>query len=419
MHDFQYRENDFCCEGVSLKSIAKAVGTPVYVYSHKTLVDHYNKLDTALAAVDHIICYSVKTNSNTAVCRTLIKEGAGVDIVSGGELFRAKTAGVDTNKVVYAGVGKRRDEIQMALESDILLFTVESIPELRLINEVAKMMGKKARVALRINPDVDAKTHDYITTGKKENKFGIDMETAFSVYTDNVSYPSVDFAGVHIHIGSQIVSSEPYVTALKKMTPYVAKLKESGVDIRYFDIGGGLGIIYDREQPMTAEMFASAITSFIKEMNVTLILEPGRFISGNAGVFLTSVLYVKENTSKNFVIVDGAMNDLIRPSLYQAYHEIIPVDKNETGIVQQSDVVGPICESGDFLGKDRYLPELKSGDLVAVLSSGAYGFAMASNYNSRCRSAEVMVKGDEYFVIREHETYETLIKDEKMPEFLV
>lgn len=418
MHDFQYKESDFCCENVLLKDIAKDVGTPVYVYSHKTLTDHYKKLDTALSAVKHIICYSVKTNSNTAVCRTLIKEGAGVDIVSAGELFRAKKAGVDTAKVVYAGVGKRRDEIQMALESDILLFTVESIPELELINEVASEMDKKARVALRINPDVDAKTHDYITTGKKENKFGIDMETAFSVYTDAVAYPSIDFAGVHIHIGSQIVSSEPYVTALKKMKPYVEKLKEAGVDIRYFDIGGGLGIIYDREQPMTAEMFASAITPFIQEMDVTLILEPGRFISGNAGVFLTSVLYVKKN-SKNFVIVDGAMNDLIRPSLYQAYHEIIPVVKNETGVVEQSDVVGPICESGDFLGKDRYLPELKGGDLVAVLSSGAYGFTMASNYNSRCRSAEVMVKGDEYFVIRERETYETLIKDEKMPEFLV
>ncbi|HYA85599.1 MAG TPA: diaminopimelate decarboxylase [Nitrospirota bacterium] len=419
MHDFQYKKGELHCEGVPVRTIAQRVGTPFYLYSGNTLAMHFRAFDSAFAGVPHLICYALKANSNGAILRLLGREGAGADIVSGGELFRALRAGIDPKKIVFAGVGKRKDEIEYALKIGIHMFNVESGDELRALNEAAGEMRAKARIALRVNPDIDPKTHAYISTGLKENKFGIPIEQALEYYQLAKSLPHVDIIGVHHHIGSQITEVQPFVDALDKVVAFVRELKAAGMKIRYIDIGGGLGITYKDETPPHPKELAQAVKPLLKESTCTLMLEPGRAIVGNAGILVTSVLYHKSSGEKKFVIVDAGMNDLIRPSLYDAYHEIKPVveqpQKSEKGVF---DVVGPICESGDFLAKGRELPLMQRGELLAVMGGGAYGFSMSSIYNSRPRVAEVMVRGSEYFVIRERETYNDLIRGEKIPRWL-
>jgi diaminopimelate decarboxylase len=418
MHDFQYRHGELSCEDVPLARIAKEVGTPCYVYSHATLVRHFRAFDSAFQDVPHIIAFAMKANSNLAILRLMAKEGSGADIVSGGELYRAVKAGVVPSKIVFAGVGKSRDEIRHALEADVLMFNVESSAELRAIDDVAAEMGRRARVALRINPDIDPKTHPYISTGLKKSKFGISADRAIEEFKLAASLTHIEVVGVHTHIGSQLTEVSPFVDSLKKVLALVEALKAHGANIRYINIGGGLGITYSDEVPPPPQELARAIFPLVRDLKCVLIMEPGRVIVGNAGVLLTRVLYTKESEAKRFVIVDAAMNDLIRPSLYGAYHEIRAVKevlRSNTSIV---DVVGPVCESGDFLAKDRPMPETPAGDLLAVMSAGAYGFVMASNYNSRPRIPEVLVKAGEIHVIRSRETYEDLVRGEVIPQFL-
>jgi diaminopimelate decarboxylase len=419
MHDFQYKNGELYCEGVPVKTVAQRIGTPFYLYSSNTLSMHFRAFDSAFSGVPRVICYALKSNSNSAILRLLGREGAGADIVSGGELFRALRAGIDPKKIVYAGVGKRRDEIEYALKIGILMFNVESGDELRALDDAAGEMRAKARIALRVNPNIDPKTHAYISTGLKENKFGIPIDQALEYYQMARSLSHVEIVGVHHHIGSQITEVQPFVDALEKVVAFVKELKSAGMNIKYIDIGGGLGITYKDETPPLPRELATAIQPLLKNCGCTLVLEPGRAIVGNAGILVTSVLYHKETGEKKFLIVDAGMNDLIRPSLYDAYHEIKPVvEPPLQGPHDVVDVVGPICESGDFLAKEREMPAVKRGELLAVMSGGAYGFSMSSNYNSRPRVAEVMVRGNEYFVIRERETYNDLIKGEKIPRWL-
>lgn len=417
MHDFNFKDNELYCENIRVADIAKSVPTPFYLYSYKTFVDHYRKIKTAFRAIDPLICFSVKSNSNVAVLRALVKNGAGLDIVSGGELHRARLAGVNPKKVVYAGVGKKREEIAEAIKFGILFFNVESEEELCEIQRVAYSLKKSVNVAIRINPDVIPKTHHYIATGKGESKFGLDFETVHKIFNTKWKYPNLNINGVHVHIGSQILDAGPFTAAIKKMLEF---LKEYKIKVDYFNIGGGLGIVYSIENPQTAKSFAKSVLPLIKKSGMKVILEPGRFISGNSGILVTKVLYTKRTPRKTFVIVDSGMSDLIRPSLYEAYHKIVPVSlaQDASSTAEKVDVVGPICETGDFLGKDRYLPHMKSGSLAVVMAAGAYGFAMASNYNSRPRGAEVMVRGNKFFVIRQPETYKDLVRGEKIPGFL-
>lgn len=419
MHNFEYRQGEFYCEQVPVSRIAKEVGTPCYIYSHATLIRHFHAYDGAFKNIPHIVAFAMKANSNLAILRLMAKEGSGVDIVSGGELFRALKAGVPPAKIVFAGVGKDPGEIAEALKADILMFNVESSAEIRAINEVAASIGKKARIALRINPDVDPKTHPYISTGMKKSKFGIAADRALEEYRMAASLSHIEVVGVHAHIGSQLTEVTPFVDSLKKVVGLIGTLKAQGINIRYLNIGGGLGITYSEEKPPLPQDLADAISPIISDLGLTLVMEPGRVIVGNAGILVTKALYLKEGEAKSFVIVDAAMNDLIRPSLYGAYHEIKPVNE-EAGhrAKQQVDIVGPVCESGDFLAKDRLLASVKPGELLAVMSAGAYGFVMASNYNSRPRVPEVLVKGGEIHVIRERETYEDLVKRETIPAFL-
>ena len=348
---FEYKNNTLYCEGVAVDTIAKKEQTPLYVYSKKAILDNYNALDQAFADVPHQICYSVKSNSNIFILKLLANAGAGFDIVSGGELFRVIRAGGDPGTVVYAGVGKTKREITYALNHGINLFTVESIAELERINDIAAQMSTKARIAIRVNPDVDPKTHKYISTGKKENKFGLDIEQAREVYAIAAKLPAIDPVGVQMHIGSQITQTEPYKNALNKIIPLIGQLREDGIELEYIDIGGGVGIVYKDEKPMTAKEFASVVVPLVKPLGLTLMLEPGRCIAGNAGILVTSVEYIKTSGEKTFVIVDAAMNDLMRPSLYGAYHDIVPVSKDGDRPTKSVDVVGPICESGDFFAQ--------------------------------------------------------------------
>ncbi len=419
MHNFEYRQGELYCEQVPVSQIAKEVGTPCYIYSHATLVRHIRAYDSAFKTVPHVIAFAMKANSNLAILRLMAKEGSGVDIVSGGELFRALKAGVPPSKIVFAGVGKSAEEIRDALKADILMFNVESSAEIHAINDVAASVGKKARIALRINPDVDPKTHPYISTGMKKSKFGIAADRALEEYKMASSLGHIDVVGVHAHIGSQLTDVTPFVDSLKKVVALIGTLKGQGINIRYLNIGGGLGITYSEEKPPLPQELADAISPLVKDLSLTLVMEPGRVIVGNAGILVTKALYEKIGETKRFVIVDAAMNDLIRPSLYSAYHDIRPVSE---ALLQRPkhavDVVGPVCESGDFLAKDRPLPEVRPGDLLAVMSAGAYGFVMASNYNSRPRVPEVLVKDNEVHVIRTRETYEDLVKGETIPAFL-
>jgi len=419
MHDFRFKNNELYCESVPVKELALKFGTPLYVYSRKTLIGHYKKLKKAFSELDPLICFSVKSNSNLTILKTLVDEGAGLDVVSGGELFRAKKAGIDAKKIVYASVGKTASEIEEAVRMGILFFNVESLQELGAISETATRLKKKARVCVRLNPNVDPHTHRYITTGTIESKFGVDFDTARIIFLNRENFKNVDICGLHIHIGSQITQVGPFLAALKRVASFVLEIKKMGACLEWLNIGGGLGIIYNKEEPQTADEFASKVKPILKKIGLRVILEPGRFIVGNAGILVTRVIYVKENTVKRFVIVDAGMNDLIRPSLYDAYHEILPLRRSEnqdpiTEHRKKSDVVGPICESGDFLAKDRDLPASDSGDFLAVMSAGAYGFSMSSNYNSRRRSAEVMVSGAKYYLIRSRETFDDLTRLEKV-----
>jgi diaminopimelate decarboxylase len=414
---FHYENNNLYCEKVLVADIAKKVGTPFYLYSHGTIVDHYRKLEKALEGIDHLICFSMKSNSNLAVGKSLANEGSGADIVSGGELYRALKAGFSPQKIVFAGVGKTEAEIIYALETDILMFNVESMSEARAIDRVAERMNKKARIALRVNPDVDAGTHKHITTGKKENKFGLEIDKALSFFTEASSMKNLDVTGIHAHIGSQITSTTPYVESINRLAMLIDNLDKAGIEIKNLNIGGGLGIIYNEENPSTAQQFAEAILPIVKPTGRRLIMEPGRFIVGNAGILVTTVTYVKPSGSKIFVIVDAGMNDLIRPALYDSYHSIRPLKiSGENEIV--ADIVGPICESADCFAKERKIESVDEGDLLAIFSAGAYGFVMSSNYNSRPKIAEVMVIDDKYYIVRERETYDDLINGEIIPDSL-
>ena len=417
MDDFHYLKGEMHCEGVSLQKIAESVGTPCYVYSYQTLTRHYKTFDNAFDWVDHLVCFAVKANGSLSVLKALGNLGSGADIVSGGELRRAVAAGMDTKKIVYSGVGKTIDEIDLALTTGILMFNVESSEELQQLSERAVSLGVEAPISLRINPDIDPGTHPYISTGLRENKFGFDIHTAEEHYAKARALPGVKIIGVDCHIGSQITDVRPFIDTIDRLSILIGKLREDGDDIRYLDIGGGLGITYNDEEPPHPEAYAEAIRDKVVRLGVTLVLEPGRVIMGNAGAMLTRVLYRKRQDPKLFIIVDAGMNDLIRPSLYDAYHDIRPVIKRERGAVK-ADVVGPICESGDFLAKDRVLGWPERDDLFAVMTAGAYGFTMASNYNSRGRAAEVLVKDDDFYVIRKREDFEDMIAHEQFPEFM-
>jgi diaminopimelate decarboxylase len=418
MHFFEYKDHQLQCEKIPIQRIAEKVGTPFYLYSYHTLVRHFTVFDGAFKGIPHLICYSAKANSNLALLRLFINLGGGVDVVSGGELYRALKSGVAPQKIVFSGVGKREDEIEYALKTGILMFNVESSQELRVINEVASRIGKKAAIAIRINPDIDPKTHPYISTGLKQNKFGIDILRAPMAYRLASQLPNLKIVGIDCHIGSQLVEVEPIIEALRRLKQLVENLRKDGMEIQYLDLGGGLGITYEDEEPPHPMEYASTILEEIRGFGCKLILEPGRVIVGNAGVLVSRVLYTKENEEKRFVIVDAGMNDLVRPSYYGSYHQILPV-KEEPREEIVADVVGPICESSDFLAKGRKIPDLRPGELIAVMSAGAYGFSMSTNYNSRPRIAEVLVRDEQMFVIRRREVYEDLVRGEEIPDFLV
>ena len=410
MHDFGYKKNKLYCENLKIEGLAKKFGTPLYLYSYRTLVGHYLKLKSAFSEINPLICYSVKANSNLSILKALIAKGAGLDIVSGGELFRAQKAGCQEQRIVYASVGKTDEEIRAAISSGILFFNVESLAELKNINRIACSLNKITRVAIRINPDVEAKTHKYISTGKITNKFGIDLNSAYKILLLRNQFKNLNICGLHIHIGSQITQSAPFVEAIKKVSNFIQRLKNNGIGLEYLNIGGGLGIVYDHEAPQTAQIYARQIIPLLKKTGLKIIMEPGRFIVGNAGILVVKVLYIKNTPKKKFIIVDGGMNDLIRPALYSAHHNILPLVK--VSKTEKADVVGPICESGDFLAKERLIAKVREGDYLAVMSAGAYGFSMSSNYNSRVRAAEVMVKGKTPTLIRKRETLEDLIRNE-------
>jgi diaminopimelate decarboxylase len=417
MHLFKYRAGELYAEDVPVKKLAERYGTPLYIYSYSTLLRHFQAYDEAFDGYPHIICFAVKSNPNTAILRLFAKNGGGTDIVSGGELYVALKAGIPSHKIVYAGVGKTKEEIRFALRSKILMFNVESGDELREIDNVAAEMRTKAPIALRINPDIDPQTHPYISTGLKKHKFGIPIEDALEYYKLASRLKNTKVIGVHKHIGSQITKVSPFVDALKRILRLIDDLSAQGVGIQYLDIGGGLGISYKDEEPPVPEDLAKQLIPLLEGRKLTLIMEPGRSIVGNAGILVTKTLYLKEGTDKEFIIVDAGMNDLIRPSLYDAYHHIDSVVRKKRGKIL-GDVVGPICESGDFLAKERELSRIKQGEYLAVMSAGAYGFSMSSNYNSRPRAAEVLVKGKEHILIRKRETYEDLIRNEQIPKFL-
>jgi diaminopimelate decarboxylase len=418
MHEFRYKNGRLCCEDVPLEQIAQAFGTPTYVYSYRTLIDHLHKLQDAFKSIKPLVCYSAKANPNIAILRALIREGCGVDVVSGGELYRALKAGADADRIVYASVGKTEAEIRQAILKDMLMFNVESQEELVVIENVAREMGKRAKISIRVNPDVDPYTHKYITTGKKHTKFGLDIKTAENLILKTNVLSNVCVYGIHIHLGSQIVSSKPFVQALTKISDLIERLRKKGIYLQYLNIGGGLGIIYKEEKPQTAKDFANAILKILKKINLKVIMEPGRFIVGNAGILLTKVLYIKDTPVKKFVVVDAGMNDLIRPTLYQAYHQILPIEEKFLKNQCVVDVVGPVCETGDFLALERKMACVCAGTFLSIMGAGAYGFSMSSNYNSRTRAAEVLVNGNSFEIIRKREEYKDLIRGEKLPDYL-
>jgi diaminopimelate decarboxylase len=416
LDDFYYEEGDLRCEGVALSEIAGSTGTPTYVYSHAALERAYEELDEAFSGLDHLICYAVKANGNLAVLRSLASFGAGADIVSGGELYRVMRAGFDPKKVVFAGVGKTEDELMAGLGERILLFNVESASELEHLERFAARHGKTARVSLRVNPDVDPDTHSHVSTGHGTSKFGIPIHEALSLAERMGEYRCVKLIGVHQHIGSQITKLPPYAESVEKSAGLVEELKRRGFDVKYFNIGGGLGIRYKDEEVPSPKELVDAIRPTLEATGTKILCEMGRYIAGNAGALLTRVIYRKQSGGKNFLVADAGMNDLLRPSLYDAYHEVRPVRDGAAAI--PADLVGPVCESGDYLAKDRDLPDAAEGDLLALMGAGAYGFSMASNYNSRPRPAEVLVRGDSWATVREREYLADLIRREAVPAFL-
>jgi diaminopimelate decarboxylase len=427
MHSFHYRDGELYCEQVPLARVADEFGTPLYVYSAGTILDHYRRLDAAIAPLDHLVCYAVKANSNGAILKLLAEAGAGFDIVSGGELFRVLRAGGAADKCTFAGVGKSREEIDYALDEGVFSFNVESEAELELIDRVAGAKGVRAPIALRVNPDVDAGTHRYISTGQSENKFGIALHRIASVYEKAARLSNIRISGIQMHIGSQITAAAPFAAAIAKVAPLIEELKRKFA-LEFFSVGGGMGIIYrhalasgsgkwwhehgGEESAFSVAEYRDAIVPPLRKIGLRVLLEPGRFLVGNAGVLLTRVRYVKQTGQKKFVIVDAGMNDLIRPALYQSYHEIAPVREPSTEQRETIDLVGPVCESGDFFAQDRELATMKEGDLAALMSAGAYGFAMASNYNSRPFPAEVLVSGDRSSLIRRRQTMDDLVREE-------
>ena len=417
MNHFTYRNQELFCEEVAVAQIAAEVGTPFYLYSHATLARHFQAFDAPFADLPHLSCFAVKSCSNLAILRLFAQLGGGADIVSGGELFRALAAGVPPERIVYSGVGKTREELAYALRSGILQFNVESEQELEALQEVAAGAGTVAPVSFRVNPDVDPQTHAYISTGLAKNKFGIPIDQALAVYKRAAAMPNIRLQGVSCHIGSQLTQVSPFIESLRKLKGFIASLAAEGIAVSHLDLGGGLGIQYREEEPPHPEEYALAIRQELAGLDCTLLLEPGRVIVGNAGVLVTRVHYTKQGPVKKFVIVDAGMNDLARPSLYGAYHAIRPVQDRGRG-AETADVVGPICETGDFLSRDQEVPVSAPGELLAVMSAGAYGFSMSSNYNSRPRVAEVLVAGDRHYVIRRRESYEDLIRGEEIPAFL-
>lgn len=432
MHSFSYSDGSLKCEGVDLETLASEVGTPAYVYSSETIRNNYRRLDAALEPLgDRMICYAMKANSNLSVLSLLAREGAGFDIVSGGELFRVLKAGGRADRCTFAGVGKTASDIEYALKQGIYSFNVESEEELEMINAVAGRAGLVAPVAVRVNPDVDAPTHKYISTGKSKNKFGIGLDRAAAVYERAASLPNLRIRGLQTHIGSQILKAPPFAEAVRKLTPLVLELKAKH-GLEFFSVGGGVGIVYrgalasgdaawwagsgEEGERLSPEDYASEVIAPLRELGLRILFEPGRFIVGNAGVLLTTVLYRKSTPTKNFVIVDAGMNDLIRPALYEGHHEIEPLRQPKDASTEKVDVVGPVCESGDFFAQDREVPVLAPGDRIALMSSGAYGFVMSSTYNARPLLPEVLVDGEKATVVRERQTWDDLIRGEKIPE---
>jgi diaminopimelate decarboxylase len=418
MHDFDYKDGRLCCGDVALADIAQAVGTPFYCYSLPTLRRHIQAFEEPLVGVEHQTCFAMKANANLAILSVMARHGLGADVVSGGELFLALRAGIPAEKVVYSGVGKTTAEIDMALSAGIMMFNIESGEELEVINARAGVMGKKAPIAIRVNPDVDPRTHPYISTGMQKNKFGIAIEASLEHYLKAMAMPHVEIVGIDCHIGSQLTEVEPFIDAVERLKVLIERLKAKGILFRYLDLGGGLGITYANEEPPHPSAYAKAILQAVGGLGLKLVFEPGRVIVGNTGVLVTRVQYRKQTPKKTFIIVDAGMNDLIRPALYDAWHDIKPVELSSRE-TEQVDVVGPICESSDFLAKDRSLPAFRRGDLLAVMSAGAYGFTMSSTYNARPRPAEVMVDESRYFVVTKRQSYEDLVSGQHVPEEFV
>ncbi len=410
---FVYKNNTLFCEDVALKDIINKYGTPVYVYSKNFFKDKYNEFDKAFELVPHKIFFACKSNFNLSVIKTFGDLGSGIDVNSEGELFRALKAGISPNKIIFSGVGKTPDEIKLCIERDLLMIKAESFQELHVINDIAGSMGKVAPVSLRVNPDVDAETHPYISTGLAENKFGMSTESALDIFESQKNFPNIRFVGIDMHIGSQITSVEPLISAVEKLSALYLKLKDKGIVLDHFDIGGGIGVKYKNERTFPPLELASAIVPTLRKLGCDIFFEPGRYLTANAGIFVTKVLYTKKNHTKNFVIVDGAMNDLVRPSMYSAYHHIQPVDRKEDRNEITADIVGPVCESSDFLGKNRKMLDCFSGECLSVMSAGAYGMVMSSNYNGRRRPAEVLVNGSNFKLIRSRESFEHLVFDEE------
>ncbi len=421
MDHFLYRDGELYAEDVPVADIAAAVGTPFYLYSTATLTRHYQLFDEALNGMEHMVCYAMKAASNQAILKTLADLGAGMDVVSGGEYARAKAAGVPGDRIVFSGVGKTRAEIRAALEGEIRQFNVESEPELLVISEIAASLGKTAPITIRVNPDVDAKTHAKISTGKSENKFGIPISKARAVYAEAAALPGIDVIGIDVHIGSQLTELEPYELAYRKVAELTELLRADGHNIRRLDLGGGLGIPYTRsnEAPPLPSDYGALIKRTVGHLGCEIESEPGRLIAGNAGILVSRVIYVKQGEGRQFLILDGAMNDLIRPAMYDAYHDIVPIIEPEAGVEQQAyDIVGPVCESGDTFAKDRMMPPLAAGDLVAFRSAGAYGAVMASEYNTRPLVPEVLAKGDQFAVIRQRPDFDEIINRDTIPPWL-
>jgi len=410
----KYINDQLFIEDVNVENLAKEFGTPLYVYSKNHFIKQYHNFEQAFSSINHKIFYAMKANFNLSVINTFVKLGSGVDANSEGELYRALKTGADPSNIILTSVGKTKNEIKLGLEKKVLMIKAESEEEIVLINKIAGEMKKVAPVAIRVNPDVDAKTHPYISTGLSSNKFGVDSKTAFSIYKRRKDFPNIEFTGIDMHIGSQITSIDPFVEAVEKLSDLYFQIKSNGLKLHHFDVGGGIGVQYNNEASFTISEFAQKTIPLFQKLDCKIIFEPGRYLTANGGILVTEVLYNKKNGNKNFIVVDSAMNDLLRPSIYQAYHHIQPVQKYDNRISINADIVGPVCETGDYFARDRKIVQSNSGELLAIMSTGAYGMVMSSNYNARRRPAEIMVNGKEYFLIRTRETFDHLIWDEKI-----